>query len=248
MGDAVFVGLGTVINVAAILIGSTLGIFAGAKFKEHTRDLVTTVLGFVTLLAATDALKQLWNKNFADQLPKGWALLTILASLLIGALIGSAFGIENRLEIVGLKLKNRFDPNGASPFVDGFVSASLLFVIGPMAILGSISDGMGSGIDQLVLKSILDGITSIAFAASLGWGVAVSALPVGIYQFAWTGVGFGLGAILPEYQILAMTATGGILLLGISLRMLKIKMVPVGNLLPALFLAPLIAGALHVFA
>jgi uncharacterized membrane protein YqgA involved in biofilm formation len=107
---------------------------------------------------------------------------------------------------------------------------------------------MGSGIDQLVLKSILDGITSIAFAASLGWGVAVSALPVGIYQFAWTGVGFGLGAILPEYQILAMTATGGILLLGISLRMLKIKIVPVGNLLPALFLAPLIAGALHIFA
>jgi len=205
-------------------------------------------LGFVTLLAAADALKQLWNKNFADQLPKGWALFTILASLLIGALIGSALGIENKLEIVGLKLKNRFDPNGASPFVDGFVSASLLFVIGPMAILGSISDGMGSGIDQLVLKSILDGITSIAFAASLGWGVAVSALPVGIYQFAWTGVGFGLGAILPEYQILAMTATGGILLLGISLRMLKIKMVPVGNLLPALFLAPLIAGALHVFA
>ena len=152
------------------------------------------------------------------------------------------------MEVVGLKLKNRFDPNGASPFVDGFVSASLLFVIGPMAILGSISDGMGSGIDQLVLKSILDGITSIAFAASLGWGVAVSALPVGIYQFAWTGVGFGLGAILPEYQILAMTATGGILLLGISLRMLKIKMVPVGNLLPALFLAPLIAGALHIFA
>jgi uncharacterized membrane protein YqgA involved in biofilm formation len=200
------------------------------------------------LLAAADALKQLWNRNFSEQLPQGWAVLTILASLLIGALIGSALGIENKLEVVGLKLKNRFDPNGASPFVDGFVSASLLFVIGPMAILGSISDGMGSGIDQLVLKSILDGITSIAFAASLGWGVAVSALPVGIYQFAWTGVGFGLGAILPEYQILAMTATGGILLLGISLRMLKIKMVPVGNLLPALFLAPLIAGALHIFA
>jgi hypothetical protein len=116
-----------------------------------------------------------------------------------------------------------------------------------MAILGSISDGTGSGIDLLVLKSILDGVTSIAFAATLGWGVAVSALPVGIYQFFWTGVGLVLGAVLPDYQILAMTVTGGILLLGISLRMLKIKQVPVGNLLPALFLAPIIAGLLHNF-
>ena len=180
-------------------------------------------------------------------LPEGWAILTILASLLFGALIGSALHIEKRLEIIGISLKNRFDPNGSSPFVDGFVSASLLFVIGPMAILGSISDGTGSGIDLLVLKSILDGVTSIAFAATLGWGVAVSALPVGIYQFFWTGVGLVLGAVLPDYQILAMTVTGGILLLGISLRMLKIKQVPVGNLLPALFLTPIIAGLLHNF-
>lgn len=242
-----FTGLGTIINVIAILVGSGIGIFAGSKFKVETRDLITTALGFVTLLAAADALRQLWNQKFVEALPKGWAILTILASLLIGALIGSALHIEKRLENVGVKLKNRFDPNGSSPFVDGFVSASLLFVIGPMAILGSISDGMGAGIDLLVLKSILDGVTSIAFAATLGWGVAVSALPVGIYQFAWTVVGFVLGAVLPEYQILAMTATGGILLLGISLRMLKIKQVPIGNLLPALFLAPMIAALLHYF-
>jgi len=242
-----FVGLGTVINVGAILIGSGLGIVAGSKFREETRDLITTALGFVTLLAAADAIRQLWNPKFVGSLPKGWAVLTILASLLIGALLGSAMGIEQRLESLGVKLKSKFDPNGSSPFVDGFVSASLLFVIGPMAILGSISDGMGSGIDQLVLKSILDGVTSIAFAATFGWGVAVSALPVGIYQFCWTAVGFLLGAVLPDYQIFAMTATGGILLLGIALRMLKIKMVPVGNLLPALFLAPVIAGALHIF-
>ena len=243
-----FPGLGTVINLFAIILGSSLGIFAGAKFKEATRDLITTALGFVTLLAAADALRSLWNRDFITSLPKGWPLLTILASLLIGALIGTALKIEERLEVVGIKLKSRFDPNGSSPFVDGFVSASLLFVIGPMAILGSISDGMGAGIDQLVLKSILDGVTSIAFAATLGWGVAVSALPVGIYQLTWTGIGFALGAILPDYQILAMTATGGILLLGIAFRMLKIKQVPVGNLLPALFLAPIIAGLLHTFS
>ena len=242
-----FTGLGTIINVLAILVGSGIGIFAGSKFKEETRELITTALGFVTLLAAADAIRHLWNKDFVAAPPKGWAILAVLASLLLGALIGNALAIEKRLEVVGITLKNRFDPNGSSPFVDGFVSASLLFVIGPMAILGSISDGTGAGIDLLVLKSILDGVTSIAFAATLGWGVAVSALPVGIYQFAWTSVGLVLGAVLPDYQILAMTVTGGILLLGIGLRMLKIKQVPVGNLLPALFLAPMIAALLHNF-
>ncbi len=242
-----FIGLGTVINVLCIIAGSSLGLLAGAKFKEKTRDLITTVLGFVTLLVAADSIKALWDSRLVSELPTGGALLTVLAALLLGALVGSRLRIEDRLESFGVRLKNRFDANGSAPFVDGFVSASLLFVIGPMAILGSISDGMRSGITQLVLKSILDGITSIAFAATLGWGVAVSALPVGIYQFAWTGIGFALGAILTSYQVLAITATGGILLLGIALRLLKIKIVPVADLLPALFFAPLIAALVHLF-
>jgi len=174
-------------------------------------------------------------------------MLVILFALLVGALIGSALRIESRLESIGENLKQRLDKNGTSPFVEGFVAASLLFVIGPMAILGSISDGMGTGIDQLVLKSILDGITSIAFAASMGWGVAVSALPVGIYQGLWTVVGLVLGSVLPDYQILAMTAVGGILLLGISFRLIRIAQIQVGNLLPALFLAPVFAALVHQF-
>ncbi|MFM8191312.1 MAG: DUF554 family protein, partial [Candidatus Nanopelagicus sp.] len=107
--------------------------------------------------------------------------------------------------------------------------------------LGSISDGMRTGIDQLVLKSTLDCFTSIAFAASLGWGVALSSLPVGVYQFIWTGIGLSLGAILAEYQVAAMTAVGGVLLIGISLRLLRLKDVAVANLLPAMAFAPLIA-------
>jgi hypothetical protein len=110
-----------------------------------------------------------------------------------------------------------------------------------LAILGSNSDGMGEGIDQLMLKSTLDGFTSIAFAASLGWGVALSSLPVGIYQMFWTGVGITLGAVLSAYQIAAMTAVGGVLLIGISLRLLKIKEIAIANLLPAMALAPVIA-------
>jgi len=173
--------------------------------------------------------------------------LVVIFSLLVGALIGSALAIEDRLELVGNKLKRRFSKNGSSNFVEGFVSASLIFAIGPLAILGSISDGMGTGIDQLVLKSTLDGFAALAFAASLGWGVALSALPVGIYHFAWTAVGLFLGAILTNYQVAAMTAVGGILLIGISLRLLRIKQIAVGNLLPALALAPLFALAAHQF-
>ena len=242
-----FRGLGTIINVLCIVSGALLGLLVGSKFKAHTRDLITSTLGFVTLLAAVDSIKSAWDKKYVFALPTGWSMLVILFSLLFGALIGSALKIEDRLENLGYVLKSKLDKNGTSPFVEGFVASSLLFVIGPMAILGSISDGMGTGIQQLVLKSILDGITSIAFAASMGWGVAVSALPVGIYQGAWTGVGLFLGNILPDYQVLAMTAVGGILLLGISFRLIRIAAIQVGNLLPALFLAPVIALVVHQF-
>ena len=131
--------------------------------------------------------------------------------------------------------------------MEGFLDASLLFAIGPLAILGSISDGMGNGIDQLILKSVLDGFASMAFASSLGWGVAASIIPVGIYQGLWTVVGLSLGNIMSDYQIDAMTITGGILLLAIGFRLLKIKNIPVGNLLPALFLAPLVALLFNQF-
>lgn len=242
-----FTGSGTVLNIFTIVIGGALGVFIGAKISEKLRNLVTDVLGCVTIISAADALSAYWDVELQESMPKGWVILVVIFSLLIGALIGSALAIEDRLEFLGNKLKSRFSKNGSSNFVEGFVSASLIFAIGPLAILGSISDGMGTGIDQLVLKSTLDGFAALAFAASLGWGVALSALPVGIYQFAWTAVGLFLGAILTNYQVAAMTAVGGILLIGISLRLLRIKQIAVGNLLPALALAPLFALAAHQF-
>jgi len=242
-----FTGAGTVLNILTIVIGGALGVFIGAKISEKLRNLVTDVLGCVTIISAADALSAYWDVELQESMPKGWVILVVIFSLLVGALIGSALAIEDRLEFVGNKLKSRFSKNGSSNFVEGFVSASLIFAIGPLAILGSISDGMGTGIDQLVLKSTLDGFAALAFAASLGWGVALSALPVGIYQFAWTAVGLFLGAILTNYQVAAMTAVGGILLIGISLRLLRIKQIAVGNLLPALALAPLFALAAHQF-
>lgn len=242
-----FAGAGTVLNILTIVIGGALGVFIGAKISERLRNLVTDVLGCVTIISAADALSAYWDVELQESMPKGWVILVVIFSLLFGALIGSALAIEDRLEFLGNKLKSRFSKNGSSNFVEGFVSASLIFAIGPLAILGSISDGMGTGIDQLVLKSTLDGFAALAFSASLGWGVALSALPVGIYQFAWTAVGLFLGAILTNYQVSAMTAVGGILLIGISLRLLRIKQIAVGNLLPALALAPLFVLAAHQF-
>ena len=240
-----FPGIGTVINIFAIVAGASFGVLAGAKMPKRTRALLTDVLGLTTLLAAAEALRSLWSERYIAGVPTGWTLLTILVALVIGGLIGSVAKLEGRLDHVGERLRKRFRAREEGTFVEGFVSASLLFAIGPLAILGSISDGMSTGIDQLLLKSSLDFFAAMAFAASLGWGVAVSALPVGIYQGIWTVIGVGLGSILLGYQIDAMTITGGVLLLCIGLKLLKIKDVAVVNLLPALAVAPLLAWGLH---
>ena len=242
-----FPGLGTLINTVTIVGGAALGVLIGSRVSEKLRNLITDVLGLVTLLAAASAIIPLWSNEYVSALPKGWALLCVLGSLLIGALIGSALHLEEKLEVLGENLRKRFRASKESLFLEGFVGSSLLFAIGPLAILGSISDGMGTGIDQLVLKSILDFFAAMAFATSLGWGVAASAIPVGIYQGAWTLVGLGLGSILSGYQIAAMTVVGGLMLLCIALRLLKIKEVAVANLLPALAVAPIFALIAHQF-
>jgi uncharacterized membrane protein YqgA involved in biofilm formation len=125
-------------------------------------------------------------------------------------------------------------------FVKGFLTASLVFCVGPLTVLGSIDDGLGRGIQQLALKSTLDGFAAIAFAASFGIGVAAAALTVAVVQGALTLVGVALGDVLPAAHVSALTATGGLLLVGIGLRLLRVRDVPVGDLLPALVVAPLL--------
>jgi len=242
-----FPGAGTIINIVTIISGASLGVLVGNRMNTTTRSLLTDVLGLVTLLGAGSALIPLWSKSFIDAVPKGWTLLVVLGSLLVGGLIGSALKLENRLDTLGESLRIKFRASNESSFVEGFVAASLLFAIGPLAILGSISDGMGTGIDQLILKSTLDFFAAMAFATSLGWGVAVSAIPVGIYQIFWTFIGLGLGQVLSQYQVDAMSVVGGIMLICIALRLLNMKNVAVGNLLPALAIAPLFALLVHLF-
>jgi len=242
-----FVGAGTLVNVIAILAGSSLGIAAGARLTKNSQGLITDVLGLITALGAASALSPLWSPIFETSLPEGSTLLVILASMLLGGLLGSALSLETRLDSFGENLRKRFRASQESPFVEGFVSASLLFVIGPLAILGSVSDGMSQGIDRLILKSSLDFFAAMAFASTLGWGVAASAIPVAIYQGAWTILGLAIGSVLSQYQIDAMTICGGLMLVGIALRLLDIKKIAVANLLPALVIAPLLATLLHQF-
>ena len=187
-------------------------------------------------------------------------LLTIIVGAAIGIALGGRLPKKSQkmiTDVLGLITllgatsallplwSNEFKDSSDSPFVEGFVSASLLFVIGPLAILGSVSDGMSQGLDQLILKSSLDFFAAMAFASTLGIGVMASIIPVGIYQGFWTIIGFFAGSVLEQYQIDAMTISGGLMLVGIGLRLLNIKKISVANLLPALVIAPVLATVLH---
>ena len=240
-----FIGLGTLINVVAIVIGSAIGIAVGHRLKSGSQKSITDILGLITILGAVGALAPLWSESFTETLPKGSPLLVILLTMLLGGFIGNALKLESKLDIFGESLRKKFRASQESPFVEGFVTASLLFLIGPLAILGSISDGMSQGIDQLLLKSSLDFFAAMAFASTLGWGVAASIIPLAIYQGSWTVIGWLAGNVLEQYQIDAMTICGGLMLVGIGLRLLDIKKIAVANLLPALFLAPIIATLVH---
>lgn len=237
-------GLGTLLNVAAILVGSTLGVLIGHRFPDRTRVSVTDALGLVVLVVGGLNLLALADSAYRDAVTEAGTLLVVLAAILIGGIIGSLLRIEYRLELLGGWLQRRFTKGDEprSRFIEGFVTASLVFCIGPLAILGSLSDGLGQGIDQLALKSVLDGFASLAFAATLGWGVAASAISVAVFQGVITIIGFFAGSVLPAALIASVTATGGVLLLGVGIRLLNIRAIAVGDLLPALFVAPILTA------
>jgi uncharacterized membrane protein YqgA involved in biofilm formation len=242
----VFVGAGTELNVVTVLVGSSLGSLLGARLRERTRDVVTDALGLVTLLLAALSAAQVTDPALARVAGTGAPVLIVLAATLLGGIVGSVAHLEERLTSLGgrthrlLTARGRSGAGGRERFVEGFVSASLVFCVGPLTILGALSDGLGHGIEQLTVKSVLDGFTAIAFAASLGWGVAASALTVAVVQGSLTLVGLALGDVLSAAQVAALTATGGLLLAGVGLRLLRVRDVAVADLLPALVLAPLL--------
>ncbi|MFX4273135.1 DUF554 domain-containing protein [Propionibacteriaceae bacterium Y1685] len=266
-----FPGFGTLANVLTVLAGSGIGLVVGHRLPQRTRDTVTDGLGLVTVLIGGLSAIKVTSAALAAEIGDSAPMLVVLGSILIGGIVGSLIGIEQRLESLGGWLRDRFagrrttpaaaagsDPHTPSEtliadmsprerFVEGFVSASLLFCVGPLTILGSLSDGLGNGADQLLLKSVLDGFAAIAFAASLGAGVMVSAVAVAVIQGLLTLVGFLVGSFLPEAHLDAVTATGGLLLVGLGLRLLNLKAVGVGDLLPALVVAPLLVLVVGVW-
>ena len=224
------------------MIGSTIGVFIAHRLNEKIRDVVTDGLGLATGMIAVLTTAAITNPLLTQNLGSGRPVLIVLASVVVGGILGTLMRIEERLEIYGDRLKARFSGEDGSRFTEGFVAASLLFCVGAMAVLGPITDGLGGGNEILVLKSTLDFFASIAFASVFGWGVAASALTILLFQGSLTLLGYALGNFMSEVQVLMLTATGGLLLLAISLRLLNLKQIPVGNMLPALVLAPLLAA------
>ncbi|MGN6301645.1 MAG: DUF554 domain-containing protein [Angustibacter sp.] len=240
-------GAGTALNVASVVVGSGLGMLLGHRFPQRTRDVVTDGLGLLTLLAAALSAAAVLDRPFADAVGRGGPVLVVLGALLVGGIIGSLLRLEDRLAALGPRLHRRFSREGGDDahsgrqhFADGFMTASLVFCVGPLTVLGSIEDGLGHGIQQLALKSTLDGFAAVAFAASFGVGVMASAVTVAVVQGSLTVVGLVLGDVLPDAAVSALTATGGLLLVGIALRLLRVRDVPVADLLPALVVAPLL--------
>lgn len=251
--DGPFPGTGTLINVVAVVAGALIGMVAGNRLPDRVRDVVTSCLGLVTLLMAILSALDVTSPALADAVGEGVPVLVVLGGLLLGGIVGALLRIEDRLEsLAGVVQRQvrRLGRAGAEQtghaarerFVEGWLTASLLFCVGPLTILGSLSDGLGRGIDQLVLKSALDFFAAIAFASTFGVGVLLSAGSVAVIQGALTLVGVTLGSVVPDAHIAALTATGGLLLVGIAFRLLGIKQVPVGDLLPALLFAPVLVS------
>jgi uncharacterized membrane protein YqgA involved in biofilm formation len=244
-------GTGTVVNVAAVLVGSTIGVLAGNRLPARTRDVVTDALGLVTLLIAASSATSVTDHAWVAAVGSSAPVLIVLGALVLGGIVGSLLRVEERLEGLGGRLQDALQAlarrrgragRDRQRFIEGFVTSSLVFCVGPLTILGALSDGLGNGADQLYLKAALDGFASIAFAASFGWGVAASCVALVAVQGSLTVLGALLGDVLADAEVSALTATGGLLLVGVSLRLLRIKQLPVGDLLPALVVAPVLSA------
>lgn len=238
---------GTLLNVITVLLGSAIGLLVGNRFSERIQQSVVTVLGLVTLIVGISNAQT--SRNI---------IIPLLATV-IGVILGELLQIDKALERFAGWLQTRLTPKNNDSegntqrerFITGFVTASLLFCIGPLTIVGSIQDGMGlsAGFQALAIKSVLDGFASMAFAASFGWGVMATAITVLVVQGSLALVGMGLVALLGDASatanlreaplIVELTATGGLLLMALALSLLDIKKPRVANFLPALVLAPL---------
>ncbi len=215
--------LGTLVNIGAVIIGSLIGRWGGRFLSVQMRQTLMVGLGLAVLLIGLQLAL------------KSQQLMIVIGSLILGGLIGELIGIERRLEAFGFGLQKRF--SGLGSIAEGFVTSSLLFCVGAMAIMGALQDGLGGNPTILYAKSALDGVAAIALTSTLGIGVIFSIIPLLLYQGSITLVAELAQSILTEPVITEMNAVGGLLIVAISLDLMGIRRLPVGNLLPSIFVA-----------
>ncbi len=233
---------GTIINTIAILIGGSVGIALGNRLPQKIRETVMHGLGLVTMLVGISMALESQN------------ILIVMGSVLLGGVLGEWWRIEDGLESVGQWLENRFQSADANEkghsITRAFVTSSLVFCVGPLTIVGSILDGLTGNYQPLAIKSMLDGFASLAFGASLGPGVLFSTVTVMVYQGGLSLLARLFGANLSHITaqtpaVIELSATGGVLIMGIGFLLLDLKKIRVGNFLPALLIAPLVVVALQ---
>ena len=236
---------GTLLNAGTVLAGTLIGLLIGSRMRPRMQESLVTGLGFFTALIAIS----MGIRVFTDAAAQPGDDLAVLAAVLVGVAIGELLRLHDGLERLGGWFQRRLArPERPSRISEGFVTASLVFCVGPLTILGSLENGLTGDLRLLAIKSLLDGVASIAFAAALGPGVALSAITVLLVQGSIAGGAFLLRDVMDAATILAITAAGGVILLGVALRLLELKAVRVANFLPALVLAPIfirLAGAIR---
>lgn len=226
------IGLGTAINVATVVVGSGVGVFVGHRIPEAMRETVVQVIGLVTIAIGIKDAIGTHNMVFP------------LVGMVLGAIIGELLRIERGLETVGERLKARFSRGGDSEgsFVTGFVTASLLYCVGPLTILGAIEDATGKTPQLYIIKGSLDGFMSIIFSAVYGIGVMFSAVSVFIVQGTLTLLGTSLDSLLDDRMRTELFAAGGLAVVAIGLNLLSIKKIRLGSLLPGLVVTPILVA------
>ncbi len=217
--------IGTIINAVAIILGTCVGLLLRRNIPDRLRDTVMQGQGLcVMLIGLSSALKT------AD-------ITCVIICMVVGSLLGAWINIERRLDDLGLAIERKVSPNGEEgSLAKGFVSASLLFCVGAMAIVGSMDSGLRGDHSTLISKSVLDGVTAIFFTTSMGVGVGLSAAAVFVYQGAIALLAMWLEPMLTAPIITEMSAVGGLLIVGIGLNMIRRERIPVGNMLPAIFM------------
>ncbi|MBI3159368.1 MAG: DUF554 domain-containing protein [Chloroflexi bacterium] len=232
---------GTFLNIATVLVGGALGLLFGARLPERVRATVIAGLGLFTAAIGLQMFTSTRNP------------IIVLGGLLVGGILGEWAQIELRLQEFGAFLERRFaggtgEGGASNRFIRGFLTASLVFCVGPMTILGSIQDGLTGDYSLLAIKSVLDGFAALAFASSLGVGVLFSIIVILVYQGGLSLLAFQAQALISDAMVAEMTAVGGVLLIGLAVSsLLEIKPIRVGNFLPALLVAPIIVALLTAF-